>query len=182
MISYSMSEPICTEQPFSCAAMRNGVIFRLITTSPTNNHGGFAADDLRSPRQLVEKGPRPTTSDHPWLRSSRSVGLHGSGFSDRNPFCICAGRADGVDGRHNDQVKGGRVPGFPHPVEPAGGTRGPANRKLTGVCMATVRDPSGRSTRLTGRLVPQEERRRHATRPHFSRRRGVTRPFLRRET
>jgi hypothetical protein len=24
---------------------------------------------------------------------------------------------------HNDQVKGGRVPGFPHPVEPAGGTR-----------------------------------------------------------
>ena len=24
---------------------------------------------------------------------------------------------------YNDQVKGGRVPGFPHPVEPAGGTR-----------------------------------------------------------
>jgi hypothetical protein len=145
---------------------------------------------------------------------------------------------------HNDQVKGGRIPGFPHPVEPAGGTRrhgwgyreprsssgytatvptpvrkrrgrpcsrsqpvghesfgheqsfcpaalsmppldgesvarrtadaitprgaknplhpglGPANRKLTAVCMATVRDPSrsGPSTRLTGGLVPQEER------------------------
>ena len=108
MISYSMSEPICMEQPISCAAMRNGVIFRLITTSPTNNHGGFAADDLRSPRRPVEKGPCPT-SDHPSLRLSRSVGLHGSGFSDRNPFCICAGRADGVDGR--PQRSGKRRPG-----------------------------------------------------------------------
>ena len=96
------------EQPVSCAAMRNGVIFRLITTSPTNNHGGFAADDLRSPRRPVEKGPCPT-SDHPSLRLSRSVGLHGSGFSDRNPFCICAGRADGVDGR--PQRSGKRRPG-----------------------------------------------------------------------
>jgi hypothetical protein len=155
---------------------------------------------------------------------------------------------------HNDQVKGGRIPGFPHPVEPAGGTRrhgwgyreprsssgytatvptpvrkrrgrpcfrsqpvghesfgheqsfcpaalsmppldgesvarrtadaitprgaknplhpglGPANRKLTAVCMATVRDPSrsGPSTRLTGGLVPRRRGRRQATRPHLT--------------
>jgi hypothetical protein len=231
------------EQPVSCAAMRNGVIFRLITTSPTNNHSGFAADDLRSPRRPVEKGPCPT-SDHPSLRVSRSVGLHGSGFSDRTRFASAPAARTASMVAHNDQVKGGRIPGFPHPVEPAGGTRrhgwgyreprsssgytatvptpvrkrrgrpcsrsqpvghesfgheqsfcpaalsmppldgesvarrtadaitprgaknplhpglGPANRKLTAVCMATVRDPSrsGPSTRLTGGLVPQEER------------------------
>jgi hypothetical protein len=231
------------EQPVSCAAMRNGVIFRLITTSPTNDHGGFAADDLRSPRRPVEKGPCPT-SDHPSLRVSRSVGLHGSGFSDRNPFCICAGRADGVDGRPQRSGKrrpDPRVPpsgrtswwdssawlgvprtsvlqrihgdgadpvrkrrgrpcfrsqpvgheSFGHEqsfcpaalsmppldgesvarrtadaITPRGAKNplhpglGPANRKLTAVCMATVRDPSrsGPSTRLTGGLVPQEER------------------------
>jgi hypothetical protein len=102
----------------SCAAMRNGVIFRLITTSPTNNHGGFAADELRSPRRPVEKGATTRRFDYRdrlacTARDSRTGTRFASAPAARTTSMVA----------YNDQVKGGRVPGFPHPVEPAGGTR-----------------------------------------------------------
>ena len=123
MISYSMSEPICTEQPFSCAAMRNGVIFRLITTSPRTI---TVVLPLMTSALLASSSRR--------ARARRQATTHGFDHRDR---LACTARDSRTGTRfasapaartasmvaHNDQVKGGRVPGFPHPVEPAGGTR-----------------------------------------------------------
>ena len=110
------------EQPVSCAAMRNGVIFRLITTSPRIitvvlplMTSALLAGPSRRARARQATTRRVDYSDRLGCtaRDSRTGTRFASAPAARTASMVA----------HNDQVKGGRVPGFPHPVEPAGGTR-----------------------------------------------------------
>ncbi len=110
------------EQPVSCAAMRNGVIFRLITTSPrtiTVVLPLMTSALLAGPSRRARA--RQATTRRFDYRDRLACTARDSRTGTRFASAPAARTASMV--AHNDQVKGGRVPGFPHPVEPAGGTR-----------------------------------------------------------
>ena len=110
------------EQPVSCAAMRNGVIFRLITTSPriiTVVLPLMTSALLAGPSRRARA--RQATTRRFDYRDRLACTARDSRTGTRFASAPAARTASMV--AYNDQVKGGRVPGFPHPVEPAGGTR-----------------------------------------------------------